>query len=145
MTWYKRQLLRDGELSRLASCPNLYYAHKHAFDTAAPSTPGVGVLSLRARYSEAELEAVVEGYEELREHPNKGWIHVRLIDLSRAYHILAPEQRQAVLLCGIHGYSTRQAGKLLELSHSTVARRYAAGLDAMKSYLNGDYVREKRD
>lgn len=102
-------------------------------------------MSLRANYSHDELTAVVEGYEELREHPNKSWIHVRLIDLSRAYNILAPEQQQAVRLCGVQGYSTRQAAKLVGVSYSTVARRYAAGLDAMQSYLNGEYVQEKGD
>ncbi len=101
-------------------------------------------MSRRANYSSAEIEAVAEGYEELREHPNKGWIHVRLIDLWRAYYRLSKEQRQAVLLCGMMGYSTRQASAVLDVSHTTVAKRYALGLDAMKSYLNGvhDYIKK---
>lgn len=97
-------------------------------------------MSRRASYSREELEAVAEGYEELREHENKAWILVRLIDLWRAYYNLSTEQRQAVLLCGIMGYSTRQASLLLDVSHTTVAKRYATGLDAMQSYLNGVYV-----
>ena len=112
-------------------------ASVHVCDTAAPYTPEVGVLSRKANYSADELEAVAEGYEELREHENKAWIHVRLIDLSRAFNYLSREQQQAVLLCGMMGYSTRAASPLLDVSHTTVAKRYAAGLGAMQSYLNG--------
>lgn len=94
-------------------------------------------MSRRANYSREELEAVTEGYEELREHENKAWILVRLIDMWRAYFKLSREQQAAVFLCGMLGYSTRQASPLLDVSHTTVAKRYATGLDAMKSYLNG--------
>ena len=92
----------------------------------------------RANYSAEEVEAVTEGYEELVEFNHKAWINVRLIDLRRAYASLKPERQQAVLLCGLLGYSTRQAAPVLQVSHTTVANRYKAGLDAMKIYLNGD-------
>jgi DNA-directed RNA polymerase specialized sigma24 family protein len=84
-----------------------------------------------------EIEAVADGYEELREHDNKAWIHVRLIDLWRAVNYLSREQQQAVVLCGMMGFSTRQAAPLLEVSHTTVAKRYASGLGAMRMFLNG--------
>lgn len=88
-------------------------------------------------YSVEEVEAVAEGYEELDGGANKAWILVRLIDLRRAFDTLKPERQQAVLLVGLLGYSTRQAAEFLQVSHATVANRYNAGLDAMKSYLNG--------
>lgn len=91
----------------------------------------------RASYSAEEVEAVAEGYEELTEERQKAWINVRLIDLHRAYAQLKPERQQAVLLCGLLGYSTRQAAPILQVSHTTVANRYKAGLGAMKAYLNG--------
>lgn len=95
-------------------------------------------MSRRASYSYEELDAIAEGYEELRESDNKAWILVRLIDLQRAYGFLSKEQRCAVLLVGMLGYSTRQAAPLLEVSHTTVAKRYATGLDAMRNFLNGE-------
>ena len=88
-------------------------------------------------YSVDELEAVAEGYEELREHENKAWIHVRLIDMWRAYYMLSPEQRAAFLLVGILGYSTRQAAPSLKVSHTTVAKRYSAALGSVQLFLNG--------
>ena len=91
----------------------------------------------RGNYSTEEVEAVAEGYEELVEFEGKAWIHVRLIDLRRAMDTLTPERQQAVLLCGLIGYSTRQAAPFLQVSHTTVANRYKAGLDAMNTYLNG--------
>ena len=103
---------------------------------SAPSTPGVGVLLRRVNYSVEELEALVEGYEELRS-TRKLWIRVRLVDLSRAYMRLSKEHQSAVFLCGFYGLSTRGASPLLNVSHVTVAKRYANGLRAMVRYLNG--------
>jgi DNA-directed RNA polymerase specialized sigma24 family protein len=94
-------------------------------------------LLRKANYSSEEVEAVAEGYEELLEARYKPWVHIRLIDFRRAFAQLKPERQQAVLLCGLLGYSTRQAAPILQVSHTTVANRYKAGLDAIKSYLNG--------
>lgn len=91
----------------------------------------------KGNYSAEEVEAVAEGYEELCEDEGKAWIFVRLIDLRRAFEQLNPQRQQAVLLCGLMGYSTRQAAPMLQVSHTTVANRYNAGLDAMQAYLNG--------
>lgn len=101
-------------------------------------------MSRKANYSDDELEAVAEGYEELREHDNKAWIHVRLIDLERAMSRLSKEQQQAVLLLGLMGYSSRAASPLLGVSHTTVAKRYLLGLDAMINYLNGVHVYKQK-
>lgn len=72
---------------------------------------------------------------------NKAWILVRLIDLQRAIAYLPEEQRAAVLLVGFLGYSTRQASSRLNVSHTTVAKRYQMALEVMSNFLNGDYHR----
>lgn len=90
------------------------------------------------RYSLEEIDALAEGYEELREVENKAWVLVRLVDMWRAYDALKREHQEAILLVGMLGLSTRAAAPLLDVSHSTVARRYGQGLSAMKHYLNGE-------
>lgn len=102
-------------------------------------------MSRRAsRYSNDELTALAEGYEELRCSDNKAWILVRLVDLDRAYKYLNKDHRRAVLLVGMLGYSTRAAADILGISHTTVAHRYNAGLERMESYLNGDTLFPKQ-
>lgn len=105
---------------------------------AAPSTPGGRDLSRSlGRYTEDELTALAEGREELRELKKKSWVHVRLIDMQQAYDQLPYEQREAVLLCGYLGLSSRVASPIAGVSHATVAKRYASGLKAMAAILNG--------
>lgn len=89
-------------------------------------------------YSLEELEALAEGYEELREIDNKAWVLVRLVDMWRAYDFLSREHQEAVLLVGMIGLSTRAAAPYLDVSHTTVAKRYNRAVDAMQSYLNGE-------
>lgn len=136
MISYRRQPSRDGKPSTRVGFQLLASLTGHSFDTVAPLTPGVGVLLRRGNYSPDEVEAVAEGYEELADRTS-GWILVRLIDIRRAFRTLNPERQQAVLLVGFLGYSTRQAAPMLQVSHTTVANRYKAGLDAMQAYLNG--------
>lgn len=101
-------------------------------------TPEVGVLWRGGRYSLEEVTALVEGYGELRFSDTKAWILVRLIDMRRAMAYLSREHREAVILCGLHGLSTRVASPYLRVSHTTVAKRYAQGLEIMVKYMNGE-------
>lgn len=94
-----------------------------------------------SRYSHAEIDALAEGYEELREIENKSWILVRLVDMWRAYARMSPKYQEAILLVGLLGYSTRSAAAVLGVSHTTVAKRYNRGLEAMQKYLNGEYYK----
>lgn len=136
-TWYRKQLSQDGTLLRRVGFQPPELSTGHSFVIAVPLTPEDGVLLRKGSYSAEEVEAVAEGYEELGAGENKAWIQVRLIDLRRAFETLKPERQQAVLLVGMLGYSTRQAAPYLQVSHTTVANRYKAGLGAMKLYLNG--------
>lgn len=92
-----------------------------------------------ARYSIDEVSAIVEGYEELREVIHKPWIFVRLMDITRAYAMIPSKLQEAVLLCGLHGMSTRIAAPYAKVSHTAVAKRYVQGLEAMTAILNGEF------
>lgn len=94
-------------------------------------------MSWKGKYSVDELTVLVEGYEELYSWETKGWILVRLFDMWRAYEHLSKEHRQAVLLVGMLGYSTRQASAMLDVSHTTISKRYNRGIENMLNYLNG--------
>lgn len=96
-------------------------------------------MSRVGRYSREEIDALAEGYEELREVDNKAWILVRLVDMWRAYRHISKPYQESILLVGMLGYSTRGAAELLGVSHTTVYKRYTRGLEAMRNYLNGEY------
>lgn len=104
----------------------------------APSIKGDNDLSAKVSpYSLDELLVLLYEYEELREIDNKAWITVRLIDLWRAYSKLDKERKEAILLMGLFGYSSRTSGFLLGLSHVTLTKRFIAGLHQMQRTLNG--------
>lgn len=88
-------------------------------------------------YDEDEVRVLVEEYEELRDSRSRAFVHVRLMDLDQAMHRLPPKLRQAVLLHGQLGLSTRSAGTLLGVSKDTVHRRYHHGLAHLLKTLNG--------
>lgn len=91
---------------------------------------------MAANYSVEEVEALVEGYMELRrEQP---WIMVRMCDLDLALKAMPPKYYQAVLLVGLIGESTRWVGEQLGVSHQTVWIRYQRGLVWLTAYLNGE-------
>jgi len=92
----------------------------------------------KGSYSIEEVTALVEGYEELRWCDTKAWILVRLIDLRRAMAGLTREHQEAVVLCGLHGLSTRVASPYIGVSHTTVAKRYNQGLQKMQKIMNGE-------
>lgn len=91
----------------------------------------------RGRYTEEEIEALIEGYEELRYLKYKPYVLVRLLDLDTAIHKLPPKEYQAVLLCGLIGLSTRWAGEVMGVSKDTIHRRYKHGLRRLHQILNG--------
>lgn len=104
----------------------------------APSIKGDSDLSVKVSpYSLDELLVLLYEYEELREIENKAWITVRLIDLWRAYATLDHERKEAILLMGLFGYSSRTSASLLGLSHVTLTKRFIAGLHQMLRALNG--------
>ena len=95
----------------------------------------------RANYSRNEVEALVEGYEELvaqkdvdRQHRLR--IVHGLLDLDGAVATLTDKQRQAIVLMGKVGLSHRQAGELLGVDHTSMWQRYQHGLDRLTEIIN---------
>lgn len=80
---------------------------------------------------------MIEDYEELRDLRHKAWLHVRLIDIERVLPKLPRVYREAILLCGMVGLTTRTAGHLLGVSHTAIRKRYIKGLSALVIKLNG--------
>jgi DNA-directed RNA polymerase specialized sigma24 family protein len=88
-------------------------------------------------YSLEEVEAILDGWEELQELRHKAWIHVRVMDVERTVRRLPRVYREAILLCGMIGLTTRTAGKLVGVSHTAMRKRYMRGLDVLVIKLNG--------
>lgn len=95
----------------------------------------------RARYSADEVEALVEGYEELtyqRDTTRRGQRVVHgLIDVRRAIPLLDPPLLEAVMLFGVAGFGATEASRRTGVSVSTVYRRYQRGLEQLARILNG--------
>lgn len=91
----------------------------------------------QSNYTLDEVEALVEGYAELRYKRSALWLLVRLADLDMSLKLLPPKEYQAVLLIGLLGLDTRWAGSELGVSHDTMWRRYRRGLEWLCNHLNG--------
>lgn len=93
------------------------------------------------RYSEREVQGLVEAYSVLREYKGtwRGLLTLcRLADIDRALRQLPSNERIAVLLHGMIGIEREEAGVYLGVSGRTVSRYYAQGLASMTRYLNGE-------
>lgn len=90
----------------------------------------------RSNYTLEEVEALIEGYEELQGVKHKAYVLVRLMDIDRALPLLTLKQRQAVFLVGMLGMDTRSAGDVLGISHEAVLKRYRHGLVRLTEILN---------
>jgi DNA-directed RNA polymerase specialized sigma24 family protein len=89
------------------------------------------------KYSREEVESILEGWEELRELRHKAWIHVRMMDVDRILWSLPRVYKEAILLCGLVGLTTRTAGKLAGVSHTAMRKRYIRGVERLVIRLNG--------
>ncbi len=92
----------------------------------------------RSPYTPEEIEALVEGYEELTFLRQRPAISVRLMDLERAIEALNQKTREAVLLYGIVGLSNEAAGRVLGISEAAVRKRFRHGLEDILYFLNGE-------
>ena len=96
----------------------------------------------RSNYRASEVRHLIEDYEELRElrdvrpgYPLRTLLS--LVDIDKALMTLNLKERQAVLLCGQVGLTTRTAGVLVGASAMAMSRRYRSGLENLATYLNG--------
>lgn len=92
-------------------------------------------------YSNREIKWLVEDWEELREirgtdSDGRVLLLVKMADVSRCLPRLSRPYREALLLCGMYGISTRTAGELVGVSAVTMNKRYKRGLESLSRYLN---------
>lgn len=94
-------------------------------------------------YSVEEVRALLEGYLQLREavtaSPRRLWLLTRMLDLDLAFQsvLLTPDQRETLGICGLLRMTRREAADFLGIDRQTVDRRYAKGLLALTTWLNG--------
>jgi DNA-directed RNA polymerase specialized sigma24 family protein len=89
------------------------------------------------KYTEEEVEALVEGYTELIAYRHKPYLMVRLLDVQRAIRWCSQKSRDALFVVGVLGIPLRDAGVALEVSKDTAQRRYRRGLQELTRKLNG--------
>lgn len=90
-----------------------------------------------SNYSLEEVVVLVEEYVELSDRRYKPWLMVRLLDLERNLPRLSRPYMEAVFLCGMAGLTTRTAGKLVGVSHTTMQTRYWRGVRQLLMKMNG--------
>lgn len=88
-------------------------------------------------YGSNEVQWLVEDYAELTYKRYLLGIMVRLLDLEVAMKKLSRPYYQAILLCGIAGYTTRNAGTFMGVSQTTMHIRYTKGLIELTEKMNG--------
>jgi DNA-directed RNA polymerase specialized sigma24 family protein len=95
----------------------------------------------KANYSRGEIEALVEGYEELvvqKDVDRKRRLRIvhGLLDLDAATDSLTQKQSQAIILMGRLGFSYRQAAELLRVEPNAMWERYQHALDRLTEIIN---------
>ena len=93
------------------------------------------------RYTEEEIEALLEGYPELIYQKHRPSILVRLADIERALARLGRNQRErderkALVLTRVVGLTNEDAAALLEVSRTAVNKRARSGLERIYDLLN---------
>lgn len=94
-----------------------------------------------ANYTEAEIRALIEHYEIMREavdtHPRKlGWLALRA-DLDAVLARLPLKYWEVVLLHGLIGFDQNATAQLLQISQSAVSKRFRKGVEELHYYING--------
>lgn len=101
------------------------------------------MLPSRVGYSRKRVRYLSEGYRTLRHmkdtKPGRPLsLLVELVDLDIAQQYLTDDEYVTWLMCGICGYTTREAAELLGVSHMTVSRRYDRAIEVLKAIMNDD-------
>ncbi|HWV46078.1 MAG TPA: sigma factor-like helix-turn-helix DNA-binding protein [Nitrospira sp.] len=101
------------------------------------------MLLNKVGYSRKRVRYLSEGYRSLRHmkdtKPGRPLsLLVELVDLDIAQQYLTDDEYVTWLMCGICGYTTREAAEFLGVSHMTVSRRYDRAIEVLKSVMNND-------
>lgn len=94
-----------------------------------------------SNYSRGEVEALVEGYEELTEQRDvdrKRRLRIvhGLLDMNRASGHLSVKQRQAIFLMGQLGFNYRQAAEILRIEPMSMWARYQHAIDRLTEIMS---------
>ncbi|HJS93742.1 MAG TPA: hypothetical protein VJ741_05725 [Solirubrobacteraceae bacterium] len=95
----------------------------------------------RSNYTEDEVRALIEHYEHLRAltdtkaHGLK-WL-ARRNDLDAALELIPEEYWEVILVHGLIGFSTYETARLLQISQTTVSKRFRYGIEEAVYLMNG--------
>ena len=90
------------------------------------------------RYTENEVQVLIDNYLELRYLKHRPSIHVRLMDLEVALRHLPRKLFQVVLVYGLLRFTESAAAEDLVISRREIRRRYRQGFDQIMFTINGD-------
>ncbi len=93
------------------------------------------------RYREAEVRYLIENYPsmlEAREVSGRGlMVLVKVADLKRGWRNLRYDDKRALLLMGVAGLTSREAGEVMQKAHTWVQKRYRLALEELTWQMNG--------
>jgi RNA polymerase sigma-70 factor (ECF subfamily) len=93
--------------------------------------------SLRSQHARPELIALDDMAERLSTHIHASTVErVETVDLQRALERLAPEQREAVLLCDLWGFSYEEIAAIVGIPVGTVRSRISRGRARLLEWLS---------
>lgn len=90
------------------------------------------------RYTEDEIEALVEGYAELIYRKDRPSILVRLADLDQAMRLLNRRELESLWLTRIVGLTNEAAGQILGVSEAAIRKRVRLALETIYDFLNAE-------
>lgn len=94
-----------------------------------------------AKYRDTEVRALVENYAAFagdRDTTNRGMrALVAIADLKTAWRLLGDIDREVLLVMGILGLTSREAGEYFEKSHAWAQKSYRIALENLTYEMNG--------
>ena len=101
----------------------------------------------RSKYTENAIKRMIENYSALKAaagtQPGRPLdTLVRMADLDRALDRLPMDLWRVVLVHGLIGVPTREAGVELQISHTAVGKRFQRGIEELYFYMNQEEMSE---
>lgn len=102
----------------------------------------------RSKYTEETIIRMIENYAALKSmadtKPGRRLdTLVRMADLDRALDQLPLDLWRVMLVHGLIGVPTREAGEELQISRSAVSRRFRLGIEELYFHMNGGETLER--
>lgn len=93
------------------------------------------INAIRRRHVVVDIDG--EAQASIGAIPGSQFVRLELRDLRRALGMLAPEQKEVVLLVGLEGISYGEAADILGISIGTVKSRLSRGRRALRNLMEG--------